>query len=388
MLRSITQALARFGAAKAALVAVGLVVVGGAVVASIPSAAHTPQECDTIRTEVAARTLVLDAATDQGGLSNAQRDQITRERAINAKALQHCASVPSATPTATATDTPSPSPSVSQPSAPPQPVGFPDASNTGVPAGTVLAPYTGPCLITMSSFKIDAKIINCDLDIRASNVQITNSQINGAVSGTTGSTYSITDSDVDAAPGATKRQVTAIGDGGAVATVLRSDIQGGNRGVYCITGCSVRDSYIHGIEIQDDWHASALRVGAGATVVHNTLWCDAPDNATGGGCSADLTGYPDFEPIKNNTVDNNLFRATPGGYCAYGGATAGKPFSGDPTNATGIKFRGNVFEKGTVLGDHGTFTCGFYGAITDFEPGRAGNEWTNNTYDDGSVLTP
>jgi hypothetical protein len=359
------------------------------VLAVVPaSAAHTTDECDRVRAHVADRVLVLNAATEAGGLTTSQRDQVTRERAILTRALAHCAPSPppSSTPPTSPPASASPSPSASPTASPSALAGWPDSSNTGVPAGVSLTAYTGPCTITVPGTVIDARTVNCDLDIRTTGVQITRSQVNGAISGT--GTYTVADSDVDAAPGTTKRAVTAIGDGGGVATVLRSDVRGGNRGVYCITGCSVRDSYVHGIEVQADWHASALRVGSNATVVHNTLWCDAPDNTTGGGCSADLTGYPDFEPIHDNTIDGNLFKATPGGYCAYGGGSNGKPYSNDPLNATGIKFRNNVFERGTVTGDHGTFTCGYYGAISDYVPGRAGNEWTNNRYDDGTVLDP
>jgi hypothetical protein len=364
---------------KTAVAAV-LILLGLAFV--LPASAHTTDECQRVRAEVADRLLVLDAATEQGGLTSGQRDQVTRERAILAKALAHC---PTPNPSTSPSTSPSASPSTS-PSEPP--TGWPGADNTGVPAGTTLTAYTGPCTITTPDTVIDAKTVNCDLDIRTTGVQITRSQVNGAITGTTGATYTVADSDVDAAPGTTKRGVTAIGDGGGVATVLRSDVRGGNRGIYCVNGCTVRDSYIHGIEVQADWHASAVRMGQNVTIVHNTLWCDAPDNSTGGGCSADLTGYPDFEPIRNNTIDDNLFKATPGGYCAYGGGSNGKPYSGDPTNATGIKFRNNVFERGTTLGDHGTYTCGYYGAISDFEPGRTGNEWTGNRYDDGTVLNP
>jgi hypothetical protein len=370
----------------------------GLTVVLVPASAHTPEGCDRVRVEVADRLLVLDAATEQGGLTTGQRDQITRERAILAKALTHCAGTPSASPSGAPTTPPASSPPASpstpptsspstSPSSPP-PAAWPDADNTGPPPSLTLTAYTGPCTITTADTVIDAKTVNCDLDIRTTGVQITRSAVNGAITGTPGATYTVADSDVDAAPGTTKRAVTAIGDGGGVATVLRSDVRGGNRGIYCITGCTVRDSYVHGIEVQADWHASALRVGSGATVVHNTLWCDAPDNSTGGGCSADLTGYPDFEPIRDNTIDGNLFKATPGGYCAYGGGSNGKPYSDDPTNATGIKFRDNVFERGTTPGDHGTPTCGYYGAISDFEVGRTGNEWSGNTYDDGTVLNP
>ena len=75
-------------------------------------------------------------------------------------------------------------------------------------------------------------------------------------------------------------------------------------------------------------HASSVREEQGLTLRHNSLHCSYTGPFVNGeiGCSADLTGYPDFAPIKNNTVDANLFMASPGsGFCSYGGATAGSP---------------------------------------------------------------
>ena len=99
------------------------------------------------------------------------------------------------------------------------------------------------------------------------------------------------------------------------------------------------------------------------------------------GCSADLSGYPDFAPIKNNTVDRNLFVASPGsGFCAYGGATSGKPYSSDPTNATNQKFTNNVFQRG------GNNKCGTYGPVTSFNSSGTGNVLSGNVWDNGTPV--
>lgn len=355
-----------------------------AVALVLPASAHTPDGCDRVRAEVADRTLVLDAATEQGGLTSAQRDQIARERTILAKALAHCATVPSPTPTS---DPPTSSPSASPSSSSAPPAAWPGADNTGPTAGTALTNYAGPCTIT-AAVVIEAKTVNCDLDIRATGVEIRNSVVNGSVSTpddmATTASVTVIDS-VITYPTVTSAGRTMVG--AVNVTLLRVEVSGGNRGVYCRKNCDVRDSWIHGIKVVGSLHASAIRVSQDATLVHNTILCDAPDNSAGGGCSADLTGYPDFEPVRNNHIEGNLFPETTGGFCAYGGATAGKPYSGDPTNATGVVFLSNVFARGTSPDEHG-FTCGYYGAITDFAPGRTGNRWENNRYDDGTVLTP
>ena len=83
-------------------------------------------------------------------------------------------------------------------------------------------------------------------------------------------------------------------------------------------------------------------MGQNATIRHNTIACDAPDVPPDAGCSAGLTGYGDFGPVRNNLIDNNYFVATTGGFCAYGGSSPGKPYS---NQTSGIVFRNNVFEK-------------------------------------------
>src|SRR5205823_6178278 len=122
-----------------------------------------------------------------------------------------------------------------QPPAPP--AGFPNAGNTGVPAGTALTAYTGPCVITANNTVIDAKVVDCNLDIKARDVVIKRSKINGHM-GTVESTpfsYTLEDSEVDAGIGAW----AAVGSTNM--TILRSNIHGGTTSVYCFATCEVRD---------------------------------------------------------------------------------------------------------------------------------------------------
>jgi len=251
-----------------------------------------------------------------------------------------------------------------------------------VPAGVALTNYTGSCTITTANTVINAKLVNCSLGIRARGVVIKNSRIVGDVGGSSDASFRLEDSEVDASPNG-PRQATGVGSDNFV--VLRSEIKGGNRGVYCRRNCEVRDSWIHGTEITGDWHASAIRMEQGSTIIHNTLACDwlipTPQD---GGCSANLTGYPDFAPIKNNLIQGNLFVANPTGaaFCAYGGASGGKPYSGDATNATYIRFIGNVFQRGSNR------NCAAYGPIDSFASGRPGNVWSGNVWSDGGVVNP
>lgn len=262
--------------------------------------------------------------------------------------------------------------------------GWPGPSNTGVPPGTALTAYTGPCTITAAGTVIDAKTIDCDLIIQAANVTITRSRITGSVSTdeeSTGYSFTISDSQVDIGDRA------GTGIGAVSFTAIRVHVTGGNRSINCWRDCTIRDSYVHG-QFKDTtgtFHESGIRMGQSARIQHNTILCDAPDVPPDGGCSADLTGYGDFGPVQNNLIERNLFKATTGGACAYGGSSRGKPFSSATNN---IIFKDNVFERGTNKSDKGTYICGYYYPITDFDTAAPGNQWSGNAFDDGAAITP
>lgn len=264
-----------------------------------------------------------------------------------------------------------------------------------MPAGTVLTTYTGSCNITVANTIIDSKIVNCDLVIRAANVVIRKSEIHGSVNGLegTGSSYMLMDSLVT---NPARSDCLCVGSDNFV--VSRSEIRGAYREIYCRRNCVVTDTWVHGQQLIQPQHASGIRQEQGSSVTHSTLSCDwaHPDDNTSMGCSADLGGYPDFAPVHHNTYRRNLFigasrdpnnvnPAGPGattGFCAFGGATSGKPFSSDPANGTFQVFIENVWQRGI------TRKCGDFGPITDFASGRTGNQWSGNVWDDGAVVNP
>lgn len=257
---------------------------------------------------------------------------------------------------------------------------FPSETNTGVPAGTSLSGYTGPCTITTPNTVIDAKTVNCGLTIRASGVKITRSRINGTVAtdeNSTGYSFAISDSEVNVG------QNPSTGIGSVDFTALRVHVTGGNRSIHCYRACTVQDSYVHGqfADYSGVYHESGIRMGQSAVIRHNTITCDAPNIPPDAGCSADLTGYGDFAPVQNNLIEGNLFLAGTGGYCAYGGSTGGKPYSSSTNN---IVFRNNIWEVGS---NPSRPSC-YYGPITSFDSNAPGNRWENNLFDNGKVVAP
>jgi len=327
---------------------------------------------------------------------------------------------PTPTPTPTAAPTPTPTPVAGCATGTHIPGGsdgmggcWPGPNNTGPNAAeNTMSTYSGSCTVNSPNITIDSKVVNCsplNVGSNASNLLIKNSYLHGGVIQTSGSaSFTIQDSLINNAVqynactspsscsaglyacGDPNNQTTECGVTGTHFTILRTEIINSNRAAYCEFTCTIQDSYFHGTNLWPDHtnlaHASSVRNEQYLTLRHNALGCDytGPFNNDELGCSADMSGYPDFAPVKNATIDKNLFLSNNAGagFCVYGGGTAGKPFSNDPTNATYIVFTSNVFQRGA------NGKCGTYGPVTDFISGRTGNVWTNNIYDNGAAVAP
>lgn len=255
---------------------------------------------------------------------------------------------------------------------------WPDAGTTGVPIGTELRPWTGDCTITRPGTRIDARLVQCDLRIRTTDVVITRSRMLGSVvvrQPEDGSSFTISDSEVAVG----ERMVTAIGNGNF--TVRRVEVTGGRRSIYCEFDCTIEDSWVHSQAGDPDEaaHLSGIRMGQNTTLRSNTIVCEGERIPPASGCSAALTGYGDFTPVANNLVEGNLFQSGTASFCAFGGSTRDKPFSDD---ANHIRFIDNVFERGE------SGNCGIHGAIVAFDVDAPGNVWENNLYDDGEPVPP
>jgi len=262
---------------------------------------------------------------------------------------------------------------------------WPNASNTGVPAGTKLTTYTGSCTITTAKTVIDSKTVNCNsLQIRAAQVTIRRSKINGAVgldtdiSGSDKWSYTLIDSEVDAGV----RQYPAVSYGNM--TIIRANIYGGETSVQCgerALTCTVQDSWLHGQRIPSDanWHLGGFLSNGGHTIRirHNTIVCDTPANALGEGCTGDLNLFGDFAVVSDVVIDSNYLGAnTSSSYCLYAGDAASKPYP----RADHVSVTNNVFQRGTNR------KCAAYGPVSGFNANGAGNVWANNTWEDsGSV---
>jgi hypothetical protein len=268
---------------------------------------------------------------------------------------------------------------------------FPGPGTTGVPSGTTLTNYGGSCNITTAGTVIDSKNITCSLTINAANVTIKNSKITASDIAVNSGSLTFTDNEVDFG-----NNINGEGLKGDSITILRANMYGGKRQVWC-TNCTLEDSYLHD-QLSDPTgvtHESAARVEQYTTFRHNTLNCNAPDYPPDAGCSANQTGYPDFSPIHDNTLDKNLYMATSGGYCSYGGWNPGKPYNDDSLNATNVHSTNNVFQRGTkpndrttiALSDKRRYTCGYYGVTSSFNSAKTGFIFSGNMWDDGLLFS-
>lgn len=299
---------------------------------------------------------------------------------------------PSTTTTATPTSSTTPTTTATTAATTP-PAAWPGPSNTGVPAGVTPQPWTGACSITADGAVIDGKHVYCPdgLAIKAKSVVIRNSFIQGHIWMDTDInpawSLTITDSDVD---GGTDTTWPTLAAGNIIA--LRVNLRGGHNGLECADTsayCELRDSWIHGQAQQQgvESHLGGfLSLGAAATcngpagrcltLVHNTIVCDAPVAADGGGCTGGINLLPHFSALHDVLIEGNLIGANVGqSFCTYGGAGMEHP-------ATSIVYRNNVFQRGTNR------QCAAYGPVTNFDSAAAGNSWTGNVYDDGAAIAP
>jgi hypothetical protein len=285
------------------------------------------------------------------------------------------------------------SPTRSSSSSSPPASGFPNASNTGVPAGTALTDYTGPTTITADNTVIDSKTVRAGLVIHAKNVTITKSTIGGNIwldqdVMPSAGAWSVTvqDSEIDAG---------TSGEQGGICcgnyTLLRVNAHGGHNGAQCENGasyCRISDSWLHGQldggPVGKNHLGGFLNDGETPTsLVHNTIVCDHPVE-NGEGCTGDVNLIPNFGPIENVTVEGNFLGAnnTGSAYCTYAGATPGN--EGYASQVNHVVYKDNVFQRGH--GGSYPNQCDDYGPVTGWKTGAPGNVWSGNTWEDGAPL--
>jgi hypothetical protein len=271
----------------------------------------------------------------------------------------------------------------------PAATGWPNATNTGVPAGTVLTP-SGSITVTVAGTVLNALDISGFVDINANNVTIKNSRIrNGSAaweqvrveSGTTGAV--IEDTEIDGQNvtcSCSPNDGYGIGGTGGY-TALRDNIHNNIIGVGLAGGSSpatLQDSWVHDLHQTSGSHNEDIICDcspAGVTIRHNRL-----DNQLSQTATVFLAG--DNGPVQNVTVDDNLLNGA--GFPAYGGYDTQKPYGTQDAN---VKFTNNHFMR---TPEPGAFwpNGGYWGPDICFDVNGPGNVWSGNVWDDNGASVP
>jgi hypothetical protein len=244
--------------------------------------------------------------------------------------------------------------------------GYPDATNTGVPAGTTLTNVPSQATsgtgwtwdannyavkVTTAGVTISGLNVTGSISVSVTNVTIKNTKITGC------SYYPIDYSSTGLLVEDTEINPGCISGTACISfdnyTALRVNCSGAVDGFKGNSNVVVQDSYIHDPQYNSGTHNDGIQSTGGSNVkfIHNTC-----DMSTIGDCIQ-------FSADSNWTVQNNLVRAT--GWMFNGGT---------PSNST---FTGNRFVNKSVTGAYG------YASL----PGT-GNTWSGNYRDDdGSTVS-
>ncbi|MBK7859866.1 MAG: fibronectin type III domain-containing protein [Archangiaceae bacterium] len=191
--------------------------------------------------------------------------------------------------------------------------GFPDESNTG-PSGTLTA-TSGNVWISTPNTIIENRKHTGTLQVAATGVIIRNVHLIGNITVEPGASLTVLDTLVDNGTNFSSGGIS----GASNITVRRTEIIGGGHSFSCKSNCDIQDSYFHGQANPPssmDVHGDGILFNQATNMIvkHNTLACDMPADG-GGACSAGLAMYGDWGPVSNVLVQNNLFKASPAGYC-------------------------------------------------------------------------
>jgi hypothetical protein len=269
--------------------------------------------------------------------------------------------------------------------------GFPDETNTGVPAGTALRSVpgdvsSGPGWTSNSQGDVEVSghgavfegyIVHGYIDVTGSNVTIKGNEIINSGTDINGDGINLSGN-----PSNTTIENNTIyspygshGSNGIFAGI--KDINGESRGTQVLgnnianasTGVQIymgliENNYIHDVTpASPSSHLNGTTSNGSTvplTIQHNTVF-----NPNGQTDAVSL--FEDFGPEANVVINDNLLAG--GGYVVYGGQNEGGP------QAYNIRITNNRFS--TIYYPQ----SGYYGYITAFDPHAPGNVWSGNVLD-------
>jgi len=242
------------------------------------------------------------------------------------------------------------------------PSAWPDATNTGVPAGVTLTPYTGPTRITGTT-TIDSALITAPIVItKTGRLTLKRSKVRAEafylVLNDEGGTFTATDCEFDGMGNTPNDSAVA----GYNYTLTRCNIHGTIDGLKLGSNVVVQDSWIHDLVMSGDSHNDgAQSLGADTVLIrHNTI-------IIGKGSTSAILLSTGSGAQRNVTIDGNLLGG--GAFTVYGGYEPGVDSLSQVSN---IRITNNhittvVYPTGGV---YGPFTSVGSAAVT-----MSGNVW-------------
>jgi hypothetical protein len=276
----------------------------------------------------------------------------------------------------------------------PSACGYPDATNTGVPAGTTLLTVPGQVSsgpgwyydsrgwveVDGNGANLTGLYIPMNLDVTASNVTIDDDQVVTSGASSFGislrhtANVTIENSDVSGVNTTTGRVANAIDDiyGDSTGLVVKDDNIADWRTAVQVSAGLVTGNYIHSPGYITGDHVNGIYDTGSTqplTISGNTIFnsISQTDDIT-------LEATAAGEPVANKTITGNLLAG--GGYSLYGGDSLGN-------TTTAITVTNNRFS--TLYYPLG----GQFGPVAYYATTGTGNTWTGNTWDNtGQPVAP
>ena len=253
---------------------------------------------------------------------------------------------------------------------------FPNARNTGLPAGKRLKATTRtPLRVRRAGAVIDGVDIRADISVEANNVTIKNSRVItagewGIIQRPNARGLVVKDSEIRG--NGTDRLQHAIFNLGGQITIVRTDMSIVSDAISTSVGL-IEDNYLHDPIYFDGDHTDMIQSNSGPpsgqrlVIRHNTVINTLDQTAA-------VALFQDFGVQHDALIENNLLAG--GGYALYAGA-------GKMGTSYNIKVIGNVFSREVHA------SSGQYGPVAYWDKGGTGNVWQGNVWaDTGRPVTP
>jgi hypothetical protein len=275
----------------------------------------------------------------------------------------------------------------------PSSCGYPDATNTGVPAGTTLQSVPGQVssgpgwyynaagndvIVNVAGTVLSGLSITCNLEIDASNVTVNDVQV--AASGnfgislrhTTGVT--IKNSTISGQNSTTGRLNYAIDDvyGDSTGMVVQSNNISNFRTAVQISTGMASGNYIHDPGYVAGDHTNGF-YAYGGTTQSLTIQGNTILNSLGQTDAINLDAATSGVPTNNMAIKGNLLAG--GSYTVYGGAVLGNVTS-------------NIVIQNNRFGQLYYTKSGQYGPVAYFDSTGTGNLWSGNMWDGTGQTVP